>query len=55
MLVQDYITQLDASNPAYTTQLFFTIRQVFELYCDAVPAYHRINMEKLPELSGKFT
>ena len=51
-MVEGYVSKLDTENPVNTTQLFFTLRQVFELYCDVVPTYHKINLEKLPELSG---
>ncbi|KAF7648148.1 hypothetical protein LDENG_00161430, partial [Lucifuga dentata] len=33
-------------------QLFFTVRNVFQLFCDVVPTYHKENLIKFPHLAA---
>ncbi|XP_038075494.1 centromere/kinetochore protein zw10 homolog [Patiria miniata] len=31
-------------------QLFYTVRNMFEIFCDVVPTYHRDSLQKLPQV-----
>ncbi|XP_006825102.1 centromere/kinetochore protein zw10 homolog [Saccoglossus kowalevskii] len=33
-------------------QLFYTVRNMFELFCDVVPTYHKQSLQELPQLSA---
>ncbi|XP_070566782.1 centromere/kinetochore protein zw10 homolog [Ptychodera flava] len=33
-------------------QLFYTVRNMFELFCEVVPTYHKQNLQQLPQLSA---
>ncbi|XP_022050044.2 centromere/kinetochore protein zw10 homolog [Acanthochromis polyacanthus] len=33
-------------------QLFFTVRNIFQLFCDVVPTYHKENLLKFPHLAA---
>ena len=41
------------SNPQCAIQLFYTVRNMFELYCEVVPTFHKDSLLTLPQLSGK--
>ncbi|EDO33366.1 predicted protein [Nematostella vectensis] len=49
-----YSTLIEATTSPFQTavQLFYTVRNVFELYCSVVPAYHQDNLATLPQLSA---
>lgn len=40
------------SSPQCALQLFFTVRNIFQLYYDVVPTYHRENLLKFPHLAA---
>ncbi|XP_072044637.1 centromere/kinetochore protein zw10 homolog [Amphiura filiformis] len=46
--LQDAVTD----TPQCAIQLFFTVRNMFELFCDIVPTYHRDSIEKLAQVSA---
>ena len=50
--VDEYLKELETADLTYSTQLYSTVRQLLELYCDVVPTYHRRYLEMLPQVSG---
>ncbi|XP_057676979.1 centromere/kinetochore protein zw10 homolog [Corythoichthys intestinalis] len=40
------------SSPQCASQLFFTVRNIFELFYDVVPTYHKENFLKFPHLAA---
>ncbi|XP_007934793.1 centromere/kinetochore protein zw10 homolog [Orycteropus afer afer] len=37
---------------AYAVQLFYSVRNIFHLFHDVVPTYHKENLQKLPQLAA---
>ena len=35
-------------------QLFYATRDVFVLFCEVVPTYHRQSLEDLPQITGQY-
>ncbi|XP_018424685.1 PREDICTED: centromere/kinetochore protein zw10 homolog [Nanorana parkeri] len=46
------LSEATASNPPCSIQLFYTVRNIFHLFYDVVPTYHKQNLQKLPQLSA---
>ncbi|XP_074628136.1 centromere/kinetochore protein zw10 homolog [Acropora palmata] len=40
------------STPTCAIQLFYTVRNMFELYCNVVPTYHKQRLATLPQLAA---
>ncbi len=40
------------SSPQCAIQLFYAVRNIFELYCGVFPTYHRQSLATLPQLTG---
>ena len=53
-LAYETLAEATSTSPQCALQMFYATRNVFELYCSVVPAYHKDSLEKLPQLSGKF-
>uniref|UniRef100_A0A8C6S748 Centromere/kinetochore protein zw10 homolog n=1 Tax=Neogobius melanostomus TaxID=47308 RepID=A0A8C6S748_9GOBI len=54
-LALDTLTEARTAPPsgnARALQLFFTVRNIFQLYYDVVPTYHRENLLKFPHLAA---
>ncbi|XP_053942892.1 centromere/kinetochore protein zw10 homolog isoform X2 [Cuculus canorus] len=49
-----YQTLLEAttSTEQCSIQLFYSVRNIFQLFCDVVPTYHKENLQKLPQLAA---
>ncbi|XP_068688184.1 centromere/kinetochore protein zw10 homolog [Montipora foliosa] len=49
-----YKTLIEAtqSTPKCAIQLFYTVRNMFELYCNVVPTYHKQRLATLPQLAA---
>ncbi|XP_075460164.1 centromere/kinetochore protein zw10 homolog isoform X2 [Ascaphus truei] len=49
-----YLTLSEAatSSKPCGTQLFYTVKNLFQLFYDVVPVYHKENLQKLPQLSA---
>ncbi|XP_015193095.1 centromere/kinetochore protein zw10 homolog [Lepisosteus oculatus] len=49
-----YHTLSEASNSTKqcAIQLFYTVRNIFQLFYDVVPTYHKENLQKLPQLAA---
>lgn len=41
-----------ASTDQCCLQLFYSVRNIFLLFCDVVPMYHKENLQKLPQLAA---
>ena len=54
-LAYETLAEATTSSPQCAIQMFYAIRNMFELYCSVVPAYHKESLEKIPQLSGNFT
>ncbi|KAM4652514.1 centromere/kinetochore protein zw10 homolog [Discoglossus pictus] len=51
-LAYQTLSEATASNKPCSIQLFYTVRNIFHLFYDVVPTYHKENLQKLPQLSG---
>ncbi|XP_077999477.1 centromere/kinetochore protein zw10 homolog [Glandiceps talaboti] len=48
MTLQEAVT----STTPCAIQLFYTVRNMFELFCEVVPTYHKNSLQQLPQLSA---
>ncbi|XP_053307555.1 centromere/kinetochore protein zw10 homolog [Spea bombifrons] len=51
-LAYQTLSEATASNRPCAIQLFYTVRNIFHLFYDVVPTYHKENLQKLPQLSA---
>ncbi|KAG8434451.1 hypothetical protein GDO86_012719 [Hymenochirus boettgeri] len=51
-LAYQTLTEATASSKPCAIQLFYTVRNIFHLFYDVVPTYHKENLQKLPQLSA---
>uniref|UniRef100_A0A8C5PQB2 Centromere/kinetochore protein zw10 homolog n=1 Tax=Leptobrachium leishanense TaxID=445787 RepID=A0A8C5PQB2_9ANUR len=52
VLAYQTLSEATASNKPCAIQLFYTVRNIFHLFYDVVPTYHKENLQKLPQLSA---
>lgn len=48
----DTLTEATESSEQCAIQLFFAVRNMFELFCSVIPTFHRDSLLKFPQLSG---
>ena len=41
-----------ASSPQCAVQMFCSVRNMFELFCNVFPTYHKQSLETLPQFTG---
>ncbi|NXD30264.1 ZW10 protein, partial [Spelaeornis formosus] len=46
------LQEATASTDLCCLQLFYCVRNIFQLFCEVVPTYHRENLQKLPQLAA---
>ncbi|KAM4704305.1 centromere/kinetochore protein zw10 homolog [Rhinophrynus dorsalis] len=46
------LSEATSSSKPCSIQLFYTVRNIFHLFYDVVPTYHKENLQKLPQLSA---
>lgn len=51
-LALDTLREAIGSSAHCALQLFFTVRNIFQLFCDVVPTYHKENLLKFPHLAA---
>ncbi|XP_053546097.1 centromere/kinetochore protein zw10 homolog [Bombina bombina] len=51
-LAYQTLSEATDSNKPCAIQLFYTVRNIFHLFYDVVPTYHKENLQKLPQLSA---
>lgn len=51
-LALNTLSEAEGSSTQCALQLFFTVRNIFQLYYDVVPTYHRENFLKFPQLAA---
>ncbi|XP_071789941.1 centromere/kinetochore protein zw10 homolog [Asterias amurensis] len=51
-LAYQTLQEASSNTPQCAIQLFYTVRNMFEVFCDVVPTYHRENLQKLPQVSA---
>ncbi|CAH3152604.1 unnamed protein product [Pocillopora meandrina] len=51
-LAYETLIEATQSTPQCAIQLFYSVRNIFELYCNVVPTYHQQHLSKLPQLSA---
>ncbi|CAN2388266.1 Centromere kinetochore protein zw10 homolog [Pristimantis euphronides] len=51
-LAYQTLSEATTSNRPCAIQLFYTVRNLFHLFYDVVPTYHKENLQKLPQLSA---
>ncbi|XP_073441397.1 centromere/kinetochore protein zw10 homolog [Dendrobates tinctorius] len=51
-LAYQTLSEATASKKPCAIQLFYTVRNIFHLFYDVVPTYHKENLQKLPQLSA---
>uniref|UniRef100_A0A672HKR2 Centromere/kinetochore protein zw10 homolog n=1 Tax=Salarias fasciatus TaxID=181472 RepID=A0A672HKR2_SALFA len=51
-LALDTLREAIGSSTQCALQLFFTVRNIFQLFCDVVPTYHKENLLKFPHLAA---
>ncbi|KAM3830416.1 centromere/kinetochore protein zw10 homolog isoform 1-T1 [Vipera latastei] len=51
-LAYQTLQEASASTDQCCSQLFYLVRNVFHLFCDVVPMYHKENLQKLPQLAA---
>ncbi|XP_061448733.1 centromere/kinetochore protein zw10 homolog isoform X2 [Rhineura floridana] len=51
-LAYQTLQEASASTDQCCIQLFYSVRNIFHLFCDVVPMYHKENLQKLPQLAA---
>ncbi|NXD86981.1 ZW10 protein, partial [Halcyon senegalensis] len=51
-LAYQTLLEATASTDQCCIQLFYSVRNIFQLFYDVVPTYHRENLQKLPQLAA---
>ncbi|XP_020600690.1 centromere/kinetochore protein zw10 homolog [Orbicella faveolata] len=51
-LAYETLIEATQSTPQCAIQLFYSVRNMFELYCNVVPTYHQQHLRTLPQLSA---
>ncbi|KAK2530362.1 Zw10 [Columba livia] len=51
-LAYQTLLEATASTDQCCIQLFYSVRNIFQLFCDVVPTYHKENLQKLPQLAA---
>ncbi|XP_039206446.1 centromere/kinetochore protein zw10 homolog [Crotalus tigris] len=51
-LAYQTLQEASASTDQCCNQLFYLVRNIFHLFCDVVPMYHKENLQKLPQLAA---
>ncbi|KAJ7305262.1 hypothetical protein JRQ81_011177 [Phrynocephalus forsythii] len=51
-LAYQTLQEASASTDQCCIQLFYSVRNMFHLFCDVVPMYHKENLQKLPQLAA---
>ncbi|XP_007424635.1 centromere/kinetochore protein zw10 homolog [Python bivittatus] len=51
-LAYQTLQEASASTDPCCIQLFYLVRNIFHLFCDVVPMYHKENLQKLPQLAA---
>ncbi|KAM5140638.1 centromere/kinetochore protein zw10 homolog [Mantella aurantiaca] len=51
-LAYQTLSEATGSTPPCSIQLFYTVRNIFHLFYDVVPTYHKQNLQNLPQLSA---
>nr|XP_020650104.1 centromere/kinetochore protein zw10 homolog [Pogona vitticeps] len=52
VLAYQTLQEASASTDQCCIQLFYSVRNIFHLFCDVVPMYHKENLQKLPQLAA---
>uniref|UniRef100_UPI00398F8DBB centromere/kinetochore protein zw10 homolog n=1 Tax=Pristiophorus japonicus TaxID=55135 RepID=UPI00398F8DBB len=51
-LAYQTLSEATSATPECAVQLFYTVRNMFHLFYDVVPTYHKETLQKLPQLAG---
>ncbi|KAG1697382.1 Centromere/kinetochore protein zw10 [Nymphon striatum] len=51
-LVDEVLVEASISSTVCAARLFYTSRNIFELYCDVIPTYHKESLSSLPHISA---
>ncbi|XP_067326909.1 centromere/kinetochore protein zw10 homolog [Anolis sagrei] len=51
-LAYQTLKEASVSVEQHRLQLFYSVRNIFLLFCDVVPMYHKENLQKLPQLAA---
>lgn len=51
-MAYETLTEATQSSEPCAVQLFFAVRNMFELFCSVMPTFHRENLLKFPQHSG---
>ena len=51
-MAYETLTEATQSSEQCAVQLFFAVRNIFELFCSVIPTFHRENLLKFPQHSG---
>ncbi|XP_070808733.1 centromere/kinetochore protein zw10 homolog [Pituophis catenifer annectens] len=51
-LAYQTLQEASGSTDQCCIQLFYLVRNIFHLFCDVVPMYHKENLQKLPQLAA---
>ncbi|XP_034995595.1 centromere/kinetochore protein zw10 homolog [Zootoca vivipara] len=52
VLAYQTLQEASTSTDQCCIQLFYSVRNIFHLFCDVVPMYHKENLQKLPQLAA---
>ena len=51
-LAYSTLSEAASSSPQCAVQMFYTVRNVFELFCSVVPTYHAHSLANFPQFTG---
>ncbi|ESO94116.1 hypothetical protein LOTGIDRAFT_176728, partial [Lottia gigantea] len=48
----EILSEASSSSPECAVQMFYAVRNIFELFCSVFPTYHRQSLNALPQFSA---
>ncbi|ESP01626.1 hypothetical protein LOTGIDRAFT_225294 [Lottia gigantea] len=51
-LAYEILSEASSSSPECAVQMFYAVRNIFELFCSVFPTYHRQSLNALPQFSA---
>ena len=51
-LAYSTLSEAASSSPQCAVQMFYTVRNIFELFCSVVPTYHAHSLANFPQFTG---
>ena len=54
-LAYSMLSEATSSSPQCAVQIFYAVRNIFELFCSVFPTYHADSLANFPQLTGNYS